>query len=348
MKKRSKRRLVFNFIITFFGFFLFSGLSTFLSFLTFLYAFSFPIFHIKAAAPITVINLLFISAIFALLGTLWKKLAVEKPVNEINSVLLKIKKRDFSTKLKRRYYPSRYATIVNNINLLSEELSSIENLKISLMSNISHELKNPISIINNYAVLLQDKDVDPDKQTEYAKAIADSSKKMSELITNILKLNQLENQNIPTESKSFDLTEQLCECLLNFEDTWESKNIEVETDLQENLFVKSDMHLLNIVWNNLFSNAFKFTPQNGKVTVELTQTRKFAVVTISDTGCGIPEDQLDLIFDKFYQCDPSRSTDGNGLGLALVKRIINITNSFIFVKSDVNEGTVFTVKIPKN
>lgn len=348
MKKRSKRRLIFNFIVTFTGFFLLSGISTTISILLFLDAFSLPISYIKSLAPITFFNLSLISCIFALIGTMWKKFAIEKPVSEINKVLIKIKKGDFSSKLNRRNYPSRYSTIVNIVNMISEELSSIENLKVSLMSNISHELKTPVSVISNYAAILQDNNLSDEKKTEYAKAIADSSKKMSELITNILKLNQLENQNIPTDMKSFDLTEQLCENLLNFEEIWENKNIEVNTDLQENVFVKSDMQLLSIVWNNLLSNAFKFTPENGNITVTLTETRKHAVITISDSGCGIPEDQKELIFEKFYQCDDSRATDGNGLGLALVKRIINITNSFIYVESKLNEGTTFTVKIPKN
>lgn len=348
MKKNSKRRLIFNFIVTFSGFFLFSGISTTISILVFLDIFSLPITYIKSLAPITFFNLSLIACIFALLGTAWKKLAVEKPVAEINKVLIKIKKGDFSAKLNRRKYLSRYSTIVNIVNMISEELSSIENLKVSLMSNISHELKTPVSVISNYAAILQDKNLSDEKKTEYAKAIADSSKKMSELITNILKLNQLENQNIPTEMKSFDITEQLCECLLNFEDIWEKKNIEVETNLQENVYIRSDMQLLNIVWNNILSNAFKFTPENGKISVSLTETRKHAIITISDTGCGIPEDQQEIIFEKFYQCDTSRATDGNGLGLALVKRIINITNSLIYVDSKINEGTTFTVKIPKN
>lgn len=348
MKKRSKRRLTLNYIVTFIGFFLLSGFTTTISFFLFFHSLSLPIEHIKRAAPITFFNLIFVSSVFALIGTVLKKLTVEKPVDEINEVLLKIKKGDFSSKLNRRRYTSRYSTIVNNINLISNELSSIDNLKVSLMSNISHELKTPISIINNYATLLQDTSLPQEKQTEYAKAITESSKKMTELITNILKLNQLENQNIPTEMKSFDLSEQLCECLLSFEDIWEEKNIEVETDFEDGICVKSDMQLLNIVWNNLFSNAFKFTPENGKVSVSVSQTSKYAIVSITDSGCGIPKDQTELIFEKFYQCDTSRATDGNGLGLALVKRITNITKSLIYVDSEIGKGTTFKVKLPKN
>jgi signal transduction histidine kinase len=148
--------------------------------------------------------------------------------------------------------------------------------------------------------------------------------------------------------KQYNLSEQLCECLLPFESVWEEKNIELMTEIEDDVNVISDMQLMSIVWNNILSNAFKFTPENGQVTVSLTSGKKYAVVKISDTGCGIPEGQTELIFDKFYQCDPSRSTDGNGLGLALVKRIINLTESIIKVESEENKGTTFTVKIHKN
>ncbi len=346
MKKRSKRRLVFNFVITFLGFFLLSGSTTTISFLLFLESVELPSTHIQQFAPYTFLNLIFVSAIFGLIGTIWKSLTVEKPVNDINEGLLRIKKGDLSTKLKRRNYTTRYSTIVNNINLLTDELSSVNNLKVSLMSNISHELKTPISVINNYSTMLQENDLPCDKRIEYAKAIQESSKKMTELITNILKLNQLENQNIPTEMKSYDLCEQLCECLLNFENVWEEKSIEIETDIEEDVFVYSDRQLLNIVWNNLFSNALKFTVKGGKINVSLSKSKRYAKVTIEDTGCGIPEDQVDMIFEKFYQCDTSRGTDGNGLGLALVKRIISITGCLISVESTVGKGTAFTIKVP--
>lgn len=346
MKKHSKRRLFFNFIITFVGFFILSGITTTVSMLMFLHSLEISFDYIIEFAPITFINLIFMSAIFAIIGTVWKSLTVERPVTAINEALLKIRKGELSTKIKRRHYPSRFSTIVNNINLMTTELSSIDNLKVSLMSNISHELKTPISVISNYAALLQDEGIDERKKTEYAKAISDSSKKMSELITNILKLNQLENQKIPSELKEYNVSEQLCECLLNFEAQWEKKGIEIETDIEEDVFVISDIKLMDIVWNNLFSNAIKFTPEGGTITVTLTKGRRFAKIKIADTGCGIPEDQRELIFDKFYQCDTSRGTDGNGLGLALVKRIINITNGYISVDSSVGEGTEFTVKVP--
>lgn len=347
MIKRSKRRLIWNFFVTFLGFFLLAGLATTSSFLLFLSSLSLPLAHIEQFAPYTFFNLLFMSAIFGLIGTLWKKFSVEQPINEINSVLIKIRQGDFSAKLKRRRYPSRYSTIVNNINLMAAELSSLDGLKVSLMSNISHELKTPVSVISNYATLLQDTTLSPEKHSEYAKEIADSAKKMTGLITNILKLNQLENQNIPNDMTFYNVSEQLCETLLDYEDTWEAKNIDLITNIDDNIIIYSNEQLMGIVWNNLLSNAFKFTPENGTITINLHQGSKYTVMEVTDTGCGIPEDQQERIFEKFYQCDTSRATDGNGLGLALVRRIINITNCYIKVESVCGEGTKFTVTIPK-
>ncbi len=347
-KKRFRQRLIINYVISFVTFFVLSGLATTVSFLLFFYSYDLPVEYVEKAARFTFYNLLFISAAFALIGTAWKKYTVEKPIEEINKVLMRIKKGDFSAHLNRRFYTQRFSTIVNNVNLMSRELQSFDKMKISMMSNISHELKTPISVISNYATLLQDPTLPPEKQVEYAKAINESSKKMTELITNILKINQLENQKIPTDLKKYDLSEQICECLLGFEDTWEKKNIEIDTDIEDGINVVSDTQLLTIVWNNLFSNALKFTPEGGKLTVSLKGHKKYAVVKITDTGCGIEKENLEMIFEKFYQCDSSRSTDGNGLGLALVKRITNITNCFINVESEVGKGTTFTVKVPRD
>ncbi len=348
MKKHSVRRLILNFCLTFFGFFILSGVAITVSFMLFLQAYELPIDYVREFAPRTFFNLVFMSLVFGILGTLWRMFTVEKPIYEINEVLRKIRKGNLDSKLNRRFYTSRYSAIVKNINIIASELSTIDNLKVSLMSNISHELKTPISVISNYAELLQTETLSDEKRIEYAKSILDSSGKVNELITNILKLNQLENQKIPSSMTEYNLSEQLCECLLGFENVWEDRNIDIVTEIEDDVTVVSDMQLMSIVWNNILSNAFKFTPEYGTVSVTLTTGKKYAVVKISDTGCGIPEGQTELIFDKFYQCDSSRSTDGNGLGLALVKRIINLTDSIIKVESEEGKGTTFTVKIHKN
>jgi signal transduction histidine kinase len=168
---------------------------------------------------------------------------------------------------------------------------------------------------------------------------------MADMMTNILKLNRLENQQIYPQTSEFDLGEQLCECLLQFENVWEKENIDIETDIAENIRVKADAELLSHVWNNLFSNAFKFTPSGGTVTVSLTATDHHAVVKVKDTGCGMTSEVGAHIFEKFYQGDSSHSAQGNGLGLALVKRVIDIMQGEISVESVVGKGSAFTVRI---
>lgn len=165
------------------------------------------------------------------------------------------------------------------------------------------------------------------------------------MMTNILKLNRLENQQIYPKKENFDLGEQLCECLLQYEDVWEKAKIVLETEIAEELTIYADRELLSLVWNNLFSNAFKFTPQGGCVSVSLKKEGAYAVVIVTDTGCGMTAEVGSHIFEKFYQGDTSHATQGNGLGLALVKRVIDILQGEITVESTVGVGTSFTVKI---
>ena len=168
---------------------------------------------------------------------------------------------------------------------------------------------------------------------------------MADMMTNILKLNRLENQQIYPQVTEFDLGEQLCECLLQYENVWEKAEIEIDTDIAEDVTVRADAELLGLVWNNLFSNAFKFTESGGKVSIALTATEHYAVVKVADTGCGMSSEVGAHIFEKFYQGDTSHSVQGNGLGLALVKRVIDIMQGEISVESVVGKGSVFTVKI---
>ena len=165
------------------------------------------------------------------------------------------------------------------------------------------------------------------------------------MIANILKLNKLENQQIFPHSECFDLGEQLCESLLQFEGVWEQKEINIETDIAEDVKVEADRELLSLIWNNLLSNAFKFTPSGGAVSLSLAATEHHAIVKVQDTGCGMSAETGAHIFEKFYQGDTSHATRGNGLGLALVKRVVDIIRGEICVESELGKGTAFTVKI---
>ena len=231
------------------------------------------------------------------------------------------------------------------INAMAKELSGTETLRTDFIANVSHELKTPLAVMGNYATMLQRPGITEDEKNEYAKAISEAARKLAQLITNILKLNKLENQQIFPQPKEFDLSEQLCECLLGFEDAWEAKNLEIETDIQDDVRIKSDPELLNLVWNNLISNAVKFTPDGGTIGLSLKTEGSHVIVQVRDTGCGMKPEVGQHIFEKFYQGDTSHATQGNGLGLALVKRVVDILCGEIGVQSVYGLGSTFTVRI---
>ncbi len=304
--------------------------------------------NIEQAAKLTFGNVVLISLLYTLIDAVRRWYMVTRPVKRITAAAEKIMKGDLSVRIQ----PIRGASAQDGFNItidyfnrMAKELSSIETLRTDFISNVSHELKTPLAIIQNYGTMLQQPGLPEEQRREYAKTVTDASRRLANLITNILKLNKLENQQIYPEREVFDLGEQLCECLLAFEDVWEEKSIELDTDIAEDVIIKSDRSLLSLVWNNLFSNALKFTPLEGCVSVRLKSSGDFAIVEVSDTGCGISPEVGRHIFEKFYQGDTSHATQGNGLGLALVKRVIDIVDGDISVNSEVGKGSVFTVTI---
>ena len=304
--------------------------------------------EIVVAAKITMLNVILLSACMAVVDFVRRKYTVERPVKRIAEATEKMMDGDFSVRIDPT---TKFATdesfneIIDCINQMASELASVETLRTDFIANVSHEMKTPLAVMQNYGTLLQTPNLPEEKRIEYAKIITDASRRLSDMMTNILKLNRLENQQIYPKAETYDLGEQLCESLLQYESTWERKNIEIETDIAESVLVSADAELLSLVWNNLFSNAFKFTEDGGRVTLTLTADEKYAVVKVTDTGCGMSAEVGAHIFEKFYQGDTSHATQGNGLGLALVKRVVDIMQGEIAVESTVGVGTTFTVKI---
>ena len=303
--------------------------------------------NIADAAKITFINVLIITVIFKAIDHVRRKIMIDKPVKMIIDAAGRIMNGDFSARVKQLHGSGMegFNQVGQAINSMAEELSSVETLRTDFVANVSHEMKTPLAVMQNYGTLLQAPDLSEEKRVEYAKAITDASRRLADMMTNILKLNRLENQQIFPTASTFDLGEQLCESLLQYESTWERKKIEIETDIAENVQIVADAELLLLVWNNLFSNAFKFTDDGGKVSLSLTADERYAIVKISDTGCGMSAEVGEHMFEKFYQGDTSHATQGNGLGLALVKRVVDIMQGEISVESAIGVGTTFTLKI---
>ena len=320
------------------------------SFLVFFHSINISREEIEASAVTTFGNVIFISFLFCLIDGIQRKPMIERPVKKILQATEMLAQGKFETRIeKASLIPGRneFDLIAENIDKMAKELSGIETLKTDFVSNVSHEIKTPISVIGNYSTILQNPDLSEGDRIGYAKSIYDASMRLSELITNILKLSKLENQQIFPETRTYNLGEQLCECILSFEQVWESKSIELDTDIDEDIMINADPDLLSLVWNNLLSNAFKFTPSGGTVKVSLKEQNDAAIVSVSDSGCGISPEDGKHIFDKFYQADHSHSTKGNGLGLALVKRVIDIFGAEINVDSELNKGTTFSVTMKK-
>ena len=354
MKGEKKFRTIISTVSNFFIFFLLAAFVTTCCITLFITALQgtigrrFTEEEIALAAKITMINVVLISIAMAVIDHLRRKVTVERPVKKITEATSKMIEGDFSVRIEpinRFGTDDSFNEIIECINKMAEELSGVETLRTDFIANVSHEMKTPLAVMQNYGTLLQTPGISEEERIEYARAISDASRRLADMMTNILKLNRLENQRIYPDPVRFELGEQLCESLLQYESVWERKNIEIDTEIAEGVFVNADSELLSLVWNNLFSNAFKFTEEGGKVSLALTADEEYAVVKISDTGCGMTPEIGAHIFEKFYQGDTSRATQGNGLGLALVKRVADIMQGEIGVESAVGEGTTFTVKI---
>ena len=306
--------------------------------------------NIAEAAKITFLNVVIITVLFKTADFIRRRIMVDRPVKMITDAAQRIMNGDFSVRVKHMHGSGMegFHQIGESINAMAEELSSVETLRTDFIANVSHEMKTPLSVMQNYGTLLQTPDLPEEKRIESAKAITDASRRLADMMTNILKLNRLENQQIYPNPTTFDLGEQLCESLLQYESTWERKNIEIETDIAENVIISADSELLSLVWNNLFSNAFKFTEDGGRVTLTLTADETCATVKVSDTGCGMSAEVGAHFFEKFFQGDTSHATQGNGLGLPLVKRVVDIMQGEIGVESAIGVGTTFTVRIRRS
>ena len=307
----------------------------------------FTVENIGTAAKLTFGNVLLITLFSGTFDYLRRKRMVERPVKQILEATEKIMQGDFTIRIapvKEFAGETGFNEIIKAINKMTAELAGTETLRTDFIANVSHELKTPLAVMGNYATMLQKPGLSEEDRVEYAKAISQSSRRLAALITNILKLNKLENQQIFPQLDEYDLGEQLCENLLQFEEVWEKKNLNIETDIEDDVRIRSDAELLSLVWNNLISNAVKFTPEEGTIGVSLKTEGNLVIVQVRDTGCGIKPEVGQHIFEKFYQGDTSHATQGNGLGLALVKRVVDILNGEIGVQSVYGQGSTFTVK----
>ncbi len=235
--------------------------------------------------------------------------------------------------------------LTENFNKMTRELKSIEYLRKDFITNVSHEFKTPIASIQGFAKLLQNDNLPAEEKREYTHIIVEEAARLSNLSSNILKLSKLENQEIVKRAILFSLDEQIRKSILLLEHEWNKKNIQFDLELDK-IEYSGDEELLEQVWLNLIGNAIKFSNINGKIRIRLNQTARAVIVQIRDHGIGMSDETITRIFEKFYQGSKTRSHEGSGLGLSLVKRILDLYGGNIQVESKPSAGTTFIVELP--
>jgi len=271
------------------------------------------------------------------------------PMRRLSDAAKKVAEGDFSVYVEPLHTPEKYDYIdvmFTDFNIMVQELGSIETLKNDFVANVSHEIKTPLAIIKNYTAALKNSGLSEGARLEYIDSIVKATDNLSALVTNILRLNKLENQEIEVPLKPYDLCRQLGDCALGFESILDEKGIELVVDIEDRAMISMNENVLEIVWNNLLSNALKFTPPDGVVSLVQTSDSDSVTVSVADTGCGMDNETMKHIFDKFYQGDTSHSGEGNGLGLALADKIIERIGGSLTVQSEQGKGSVFAVTIP--
>ncbi len=303
---------------------------------------SFPLTSLHFITLLALISILFGSLIsmFALRHVL-------NPIMELSKAMQKVAKGDYTIRLAPPPHgpKSEMYDLWNSFNQMVRELGSTETLHADFVSNVSHEFKTPLATISGYATLLQDDTLTAEERSEYINTIIQSTKELSRMTGNILSLSRLENQSIISEKESFQVDEQIRRCILRLEPLWSARNLSIYPEL-EHIVWNGNVELTAHIWNNLLENAIKFTPQGGKISIAARVQKPWLVVAFQDSGIGMSAEVQAHIFDKFYQGDTSHKKKGNGLGLALVHKIVTLYGGLIQVDSQPDCGSTFTILLP--
>ena len=290
----------------------------------------------------------FISILSIVVGTVISTYVSKKmlrPIMKINDAAKKVAKGDFSVRLEEKSIAKEIKEIAKNFNIMIREMSTIETLRNDFVSNVSHEFKTPLSSIEGYATLLQDDSISEDEEEKYIRYILENTGRLTKLTQNILSLSRLENQEIILQKEWFMLDEQIRLVLLSYENIWEEKKLNIELNMESIKFF-GNPSLLAQVWSNLIDNAIKFSNPGGTLAIDCFQYDNNIEVIVKDNGIGMAEEVRIHAFDKFYQGERSHNIKGNGLGLALVKRIVTLCGGTVSIKSILEKGTYINVIFP--
>lgn len=284
-----------------------------------------------------------------IVGTIASRLAGKRPLDSIlaiNEATKEVVKGNYTVRLNEDIPVTELSSMAHNFNVMVKELANTEIFRKDFIENVSHEFKTPLSAIEGYVTLLQQKSLAEEKRAEYTQRILLNTKRLSSLTGNILLLARLENQEIVIKKVRYSLDEQLREVILLFEAQWTAKDLDLDIDLCS-VDYSGSKELLMQVWQNILGNAIKFVSEQGQIRILLRKEQDNIIVSIADNGIGMDEETKKRIYERFYQADTSRTGAGNGLGLTLAKRIVDLHNGTIEVSSEVGKGTAFTVTLPE-
>lgn len=298
--------------------------------------------------PAGVSFLLYIALTSVLFGSAISLFVVHhalNPVRELSKAMQKVAHGDYTIILAADRHKGEIKDLYQDFNQMVRELNSTETLHSDFISNVSHEFKTPLSAISGYATLLQDDSLSAEERDEYIDIIIQNTKGLSKMTGNILQLSHLENESIVCEKECFRVDEQLRQVILRLEPIWASKNLVINPDL-DRIKWSGNRELTAHIWNNLMDNAIKFTPAGGEINITAHADENWLTVTFQDTGIGMARDVQAHIFDKFYQGDTSHKKKGNGLGLALVRKIVTLYGGSVQVESYPDFGSTFKILLP--
>lgn len=267
------------------------------------------------------------------------------PITKLSEAMGQVAKGDFTVRLDEDSVITEIEEAYRHFNVMVTELGATETLQSDFISNVSHEFKTPINAIEGYTTLLQGNPDCSEEEAAYAEKILFNTRRLSGLVSNILLLSKIESQAIPAKREPFRMDEQIRQAIVSLEGKWSEKDIDLEADL-ETVSYSGNAALLFHVWLNLIDNAIKFTPVRGSILVSLKTSEQNLLVSVRDSGSGVSDADKQRIFEKFYQADTSHKDEGNGLGLALVSRIVTIHHGHIEVENCPEGGCKFTVLLP--
>ncbi|MCI1634965.1 HAMP domain-containing sensor histidine kinase [Bifidobacterium sp.] len=274
-----------------------------------------------------------------------------EPMRKFSEASRQVASGDFSVYLEPEHLPESTQWDANDemfedFNTMVHELGSIETMKNDFVANVSHEIKTPLAIIQSYVQLLGKSDLSDEQRSRYAATVTDASERLGQFVTNILKLSKLENQGISLQIENCDLPRQLSDAVLAYSDLFDAKNVTFDVDMEDRALVKADSGVLEVVWSNILGNALKFTERGGHVSLRQSSDNDIVSVEIRDNGCGMSKEELAHVFDKFYQGDTSHAARGNGLGMAMVRRAVELSGGTVTLSSVAGQGTEVLVRLP--